>query len=1157
MVKERRKSIAVVGDQNRPVQLARKRRPHSIVAGDVLSPRSKARRLAVPRKSILKSTLNLGDATTSLDPQSAENTASHSADFTTTDFQTQVTDNTTTRKSFGIRRVSFAKNAHVRLIEPNEENTNSTASPPASPAASSDPPDENPASGPVLNDENAYPGAAANRNRRRSSMRQSFGSEDMDLTVSAPGGFFAFGDGPAIADEDMEMDGSLDMDMTEDLDGEFIQQRAVSLGGNMRPPLAQVAHEPPASDGLEQSQSFEDSYTSTSSQEEAHTEYTIPVNHSLRPPASADPAWMALRSMTHSGDAPLEDPPPSSDDELGVLGTDPAVYETGDDTVSSTEDSFGDVNNGDRTVNLSQVLGRVSLAGSDPRFSIGQPNSTMEESEIYGSILPMPTQSTPAPATAARPPIFRPPSPPDATPSVATTKPIFFPPAAATSTNKRPRESDADGEKGTPAKRLAVAGRWTPTTTSSPGKAPTPKKTPEANKPKPLSPSKRAPFLVPKTSSTTPASSLPRPTGSLRRPSSYFGRRQSMAPTTNAPEAQRAGAPSTSSAPRSPKKSTGLGLGRASMGSAPSDAWKRFERPAATSTTAKGKEKAVEPEPEVCVRENERQAAASPTPSRGSPAPASPRPASPRVNLTEMGSSVVNVSSMADTTEQPSTAMDVDPTEQWREGIEQGEPPDEEVQPISIEQFFELTNVKFMDTLDAPRRSIHQPLRQARPAAGIPLAEYGIAMAITVPELDLYSKVSNDLQDWIDNKIKKVFAQEEEAAAKVTPQLFIEYMSADDEDREALLHQLDLIKSNVRSQAKSEWYDWKLQWIENLQAKLDEALDALRKDVNTLQGLQEGPDHMISELEQEYESLMRELEQEQAEVAEIENCDQDYLNELKASIAEQDIEVEALKAELAEHNSRLKWLQERTEEMEDEKRQAQTAINEANEFLRVSQNSTHAELARLKDEIELLQSLHMLRITKAVPGLFEYEYAGQFRVSIPCREFVPVPSKVKITRIPKTRTQLDDFPELTKYFFEDATRHVPQDENVSVRRIVASLSDYWSSCTQLRSQLFQLTIKYPLHIQVLQDQGFRARTTVMFPGVMGKAFIYFIFAPDVHGRWPMSFDYLTHEVEVVFGPLDADAISTRVAESLGQASPMDHDGCLLDACISAQELYAN
>jgi kinetochore protein Spc7/SPC105 len=32
---------------------------------------------------------------------------------------------------------------------------------------------------------------------------------------------------------------------------------------------------------------------------------------------------------------------------------------------------------------------------------------------------------------------------------------------------------------------------------------------------------------------------------------------------------------------------------------------------------------------------------------------------------------------------------------------------------------------------------------------------------------------------------------------------------------------------------------------------------------------------------------MQELQKEQAEVVEIESCDQDYLNELKASIAEQ------------------------------------------------------------------------------------------------------------------------------------------------------------------------------------------------------------------------------------------------------------------------------
>lgn len=40
-------------------------------------------------------------------------------------------------------------------------------------------------------------------------------------------------------------------------------------------------------------------------------------------------------------------------------------------------------------------------------------------------------------------------------------------------------------------------------------------------------------------------------------------------------------------------------------------------------------------------------------------------------------------------------------------------------------------------------------------------------------------------------------------------------------------------------------------------------------------------------LNEEYENLLRELEQEQADVTELESCDQDYLNELKTTIQEQ------------------------------------------------------------------------------------------------------------------------------------------------------------------------------------------------------------------------------------------------------------------------------
>lgn len=59
------------------------------------------------------------------------------------------------------------------------------------------------------------------------------------------------------------------------------------------------------------------------------------------------------------------------------------------------------------------------------------------------------------------------------------------------------------------------------------------------------------------------------------------------------------------------------------------------------------------------------------------------------------------------------------------------------------------------------------------------------------------------------------------------------------------------------------------------------------KDARSLAGIKATVDECLPSLQQEYEEVLRDLEREQAEVAEIDACDQDYLNDLKTSILEQ------------------------------------------------------------------------------------------------------------------------------------------------------------------------------------------------------------------------------------------------------------------------------
>ena len=59
------------------------------------------------------------------------------------------------------------------------------------------------------------------------------------------------------------------------------------------------------------------------------------------------------------------------------------------------------------------------------------------------------------------------------------------------------------------------------------------------------------------------------------------------------------------------------------------------------------------------------------------------------------------------------------------------------------------------------------------------------------------------------------------------------------------------------------------------------------QDATYLAGVIKEAQDIMPALRQEYEEVARLLEQEQADIDEIENSDKDYLNELKSSIAEQ------------------------------------------------------------------------------------------------------------------------------------------------------------------------------------------------------------------------------------------------------------------------------
>ena len=111
---------------------------------------------------------------------------------------------------------------------------------------------------------------------------------------------------------------------------------------------------------------------------------------------------------------------------------------------------------------------------------------------------------------------------------------------------------------------------------------------------------------------------------------------------------------------------------------------------------------------------------------------------------------------------------------------------------------------------------------------------------------------------------------------------------------------------NEKAQVRSQWYDWKFHWVNELLVTAEAGFNRLAavrylrssrrgrcsdwhvpQDATFLERINKESHDLLVTLRQEYEEVMAELKKDEEEVAEIENCDQEYLNELKTSLAEQ------------------------------------------------------------------------------------------------------------------------------------------------------------------------------------------------------------------------------------------------------------------------------
>jgi kinetochore protein Spc7/SPC105 len=109
---------------------------------------------------------------------------------------------------------------------------------------------------------------------------------------------------------------------------------------------------------------------------------------------------------------------------------------------------------------------------------------------------------------------------------------------------------------------------------------------------------------------------------------------------------------------------------------------------------------------------------------------------------------------------------------------------------LTMDAFFELIDIRFMDNITVPRRSVVPSRRRRSSTSGILAqlshADYFLATTVYMPMLEVYGPGVKSVQDKIEF-LKAEFETTNEEVKKVPPEVFATFLESSEEDKSGMM----------------------------------------------------------------------------------------------------------------------------------------------------------------------------------------------------------------------------------------------------------------------------------------------------------------------------------------------------------------------------------
>lgn len=422
------------------------------------------------------------------------------------------------------------------------------------------------------------------------------------------------------------------------------------------------------------------------------------------------------------------------------------------------------------------------------------------------------------------------------------------------------------------------------------------------------------------------------------------------------------------------------------------------------------------------------------------------------------------------------------------------QPPDEDEDRIHLQDFLNLTSIRFMELTTTKRR--HTVLPSARKSSisgdkdSLSLENCVVASACTVPMLELFQHCCRELKKYISEG-RKIVREIETETFQENPPLFREYITASPEFKNLMDNQFKNVKTNARLLSKAMWYDWRMKLQDGLREGLVKIAEGMAADEQLLDKQQKLLSSVLPSMVRQLDTLTREYEDLDAVASELEDCDPQELESARADLASVEDDIELKNQEIAQLRQQLKASEQTADQLLDQKQRYNADINEAERAREECRGWSSAEISALKAKVDGIEKRHGWAITGVVGTSVSVSYRQEIELAFDTTSFKPGQqnSRIDVWYIAANRTRnpepLTPDKEFCLQCVRDHLRCLPQCKT-KVSSMLGVVSRAWDRANALGNQICQLNLAFPTSAARTSDSSMSITSTLLLAPLQTK-----------------------------------------------------------------------